>query len=87
MKNRILAVGIAIATITLFALALIASTPTPRSEIYEPARGYREAVLPTLFFLGFIYLHNGRRHVVNVCLTLIFFTYATLLNELQKYLG
>ena len=80
VNDRIVQIPIAIATVLLFCLALLMSAPPPPPSIVIPGevetRSVAGAILPSLFFLGFIYLHNGRKHVVNIGLTLIFFAYA-----------
>ena len=71
-------IGIAFAMIVLFGFALLASLPPPPpSEIGEiVTRSFGRSLVPAVSFLGFIYLHNGKRHVVNIILVLIFFVYA-----------
>ena len=82
MTDPIRRVGIVFGTLALFALALVAATPVPHSDGSIPARAYVDAILPSLFFLGSVYLHNGKRHIVNVLLlTLIFFGYCMALGE------
>jgi len=80
VNDRIVQIPTAIATVLLFCLALLMSAPPPPPSIVIPGevetRSVAGAILPSLFFLGFIYLHNGRKHVVNAGLTLIFFFYA-----------
>ena len=84
MDDPIRKLGIACGTLVLFGLALLLATPVPRSDGSVVARGYVGLILPSLLFLAFVYLHNGKRHVVNVLLALIFFGYCIALNEVQR---
>jgi hypothetical protein len=65
------------------------SAPPPPPSIIIPGevdtRSFAETLLPSLFFLGFIYLHNGKKHVVNIGVTLIFFAYAWTLGQFPLF--
>ena len=84
-KHRIIELAIALGTILFLIMALGLSAPLPRSDTSEPiSRNYLLSFIPTLFFVGFVYLHNPKRHLVNACLAAIFFAYCGLLGQLPK---
>ena len=80
MGERLFAVGTALGMVALLALALALSAPLPSSvEGYPPPRSLALSIISSLLFLAFLYLHNGRRHAVNIFLTFVFLAYCIML--------
>jgi hypothetical protein len=87
MKKEVLVpVLIGIGTIVLFALTLGLSAPMPldRQDIPYVPRTLVDSVIPSVLFLGFVYLHNRKAHVVNVCLSVVYFSFYYLFGKLPE---